>query len=562
MAMGSSRGGTRTRAALCGPAGLAAFALVVVTGSDASAQYVGASYLQLPGATKGGEADDYSKWLRFEAFYWKNRPRGLEGLNRRSELRFPAPTGPRQGAGELVASIDKRSKMLRQVMDLCARNAILPELTFSINAEENAPLGLPGWGRPSGVPEFYHYTLRNVRISACPTLAGAPEQAIVFSFSDIEWANYRGDPQGTPRPMTAALLRPMLSSGTSKTYVVSWFAVANFVDDKQCDALNKPPSEDQYYELLPKNEADRERQERAGKGGVSYQDGTMARRGPGRLDAVMLPGIVRDPGQLEPKLPIALGLDLDGDDGRGKPPAGICRHQNFHSPDGRTGIDNQLFRVQGCATGYQGRRGFLMQYGNEQRRNGTRQIIIHISGIDNEQNDDNVDIAILYSGDPMAKSADGTTSLSDYTFKLASAPDLTAHQTVIRGKIVNGVITASSGEVLRISDPGGTPELHSSAMRFQIKRDGTLTGLIGGYIDWRRTLMVTQLGGEYNLGMQVPAWYNAMRRYADGMMDPRTGECRGISTAYEVDAIPAFLSPAQTRLLAGPASVRAGDSLR
>lgn len=401
------------------------------------------------------------------------------------------------------------------------------------------------------MPEYYQYKLKNVTISACPTLAEAPERAVVFSFADIEQTNYSGDPAGTPRPMTAATLRPLLATGSSKTFVVSWFAVANFVDDKQCEAFNKPPTEDQYYELLPKEEAARERQERAGKGGVSYEDGTMARRGPGRLDAVMLPGIVRDPRQIEPRLPIALGLDLDGDNGLGKPPAGVCRHQNFQSPDGRAGIDNQLFRVQGCATGYQGRRGFLMQYGNEQRRNSTRQIMVHITGIDDERNDDSIDIAILYSSDPLAKSADGKKSLTDYTFKLASAPDLTAHQAVIRGKIVDGVITAASGEVLRISDPGGTPELYNPALRLEIKPDGTLSGLIGGYIDWRRTLMVTQLGGEYNLGLQVPGWYNAMRRYADGLKDPQTGECTGISTAYEVDGIPAFLSPAQTRRLAG-----------
>lgn len=560
MARSWRRRGAKVRLGFVGLSALAG-GLLLAAGS-ASAQYLGASYLQVPGVTKTAKPGDYSGWVRFEGFYWKNQPRSLGGLRRGGIIRFPAPSGPKQGAGELIGSIDKRSKMLRQVMDACARQAVFTELTFSVNAEENGPLGLPGWGRPPGVPEFYEYKLKNVRVSGCPTLADAPEQAVVLSFADIEWANYRGDPAGTPRPMTAAPLRPLLASGTSKTFVVSWFGVANFVDDKQCDAFNKPPTEAQYYELLPKEEADRERKERAGKGGVSYQDGTMARRGPGRLDAVMLPGIVRDPGQLEPKLPIALGLDLDSDDGLGKPPAGICRHQNFRSPDGRTGIDNQLFRVQGCSTGYQGRRGFLMQYSNEQRRTSTRQIMVHISGIDDEQNDDQVDIAILYSADPMVKSADGTKSLPDYTFKLASAPDLTAHQTVLRGKIVNGAITAASGEVLRITDEGGTPVLHRPAMRFQIKPDGTLTGLIGGYLDWRRTLMVTQLGGEYNLGLQVPGWYNAMRRYADGLMDPQTGECRGISTAYEVDGIPAFLSPAQTRLLTSAAPGSAGGSLR
>lgn len=137
----------RARIGLAVTGALVASALALAVG-DASAQYLGASYLQMPGVTKAGNEGNYSNWVRFEGFYWKNQVLGRAGLRRIKEIRFPAPTGPKQGPGELVAAIDKRSKLLRSVMASCAAKTVFPELTFSINAEQNAPLGCPaGAGR-------------------------------------------------------------------------------------------------------------------------------------------------------------------------------------------------------------------------------------------------------------------------------------------------------------------------------------------------------------------------------------------------------------------------------
>src|SRR5262249_32124995 len=147
---------------------------------------------------------------------------------------------------------------------------------------------------------------------------------------------------------------------------------------------------------------------------VQYENEQMAFRGPHRLNACMLPGIIRDPGHFEPKTTLARGFDLDGSDGTGAAPAGTCSHKTYGAADGRTGIDNQLFRVQGCMPGYQGHKGFLMQYLNEQRRNGKLSILVQISGIDDEQNDDSVAVTLLYSLDPMAKNGAGTAILGDY----------------------------------------------------------------------------------------------------------------------------------------------------
>jgi hypothetical protein len=72
----------------------------------------------------------------------------------------------------------------------------------------------------------------------------------------------------------------------------------------------------------------------------------------------------------------------------------------------------------------------------------------------------------------------------------------------------------------------------------------------------RRLLAASALGIACTSGIQ-PAWayngdsflsipdaaYNSMRRNADGLYDPASGECHGLSMAYEVDTVPAFLTP-------------------
>jgi hypothetical protein len=43
------------------------------------------------------------------------------------------------------------------------------------------------------------------------------------------------------------------------------------------------------------------------------------------------------------------------------------------------------------------------------------------------------------------------------------------------------------------------------------------------------------------VGFDCPSFSQAVRRYADGLKDPKTGQCMGISMAFEVNAIPAFV---------------------
>jgi hypothetical protein len=80
-------------------------------------------------------------------------------------------------------------------------------------------------------------------------------------------------------------------------------------------------------------------------------------------------------------------------------------------------------------------------------------------------------------------------------------------------------------------------QLSKAQLRFELKQDGTLRGVIGGYQPWKDALSA---GNQANMGSDWVGVYWNLRRSADSNPDPKTGENRDISNAYFVDAVPAF----------------------
>ena len=85
-----------------------------------------------------------------------------------------------------------------------------------------------------------------------------------------------------------------------------------------------------------------------------------------------------------------------------------------------------------------------------------------------------------------------------------------------------------------------------------------LRGVLGGYRDWREFAtgaFYRESAFENIFSFQCPAIYNALKRNADGLRDPVTGEFNGISAADEIEGTPAYIPPKQhERLLAQDAS--------
>src|SRR6185436_3246155 len=75
---------------------------------------------------------------------------------------------------------------------------------------------------------------------------------------------------------------------------------------------------------------------------------------------------------------------------------------------------------------------------------------------------------------------------------------------------------------------------------------GTAAGLVGGYRHWRD--LYSQNSFTQDAGQQAVrehedpiALYHALRRHADGMFNAKTGRYDGISSAYRMKLVPAFV---------------------
>jgi hypothetical protein len=521
---------------------------------------VGEGYVQIPGISGGWQGGSHKDWIRIEGRYWGldsyARLRGTGAL--RARAFFSGPSGPRRGAGELVISVQKQSPALAPLMEQCAKQARIPEVIFAESSEGYRDAALQLGDRPAVIPPFFEYKLEDVQLSECPVATDAPEQAFVLKFGDIEWLNFHVEDRalsslgmpagqavsGVDVTLEPAKLLPAQSSGKTKSFIVSWLGFAHDVSSGQCPMMNsKPKAED--FGLSSEQIVGKQ------QGGGLHNP--LERRGPGNLNVCLLPGIAHDPGNAAPQTSVARGLDLDGDDGTGVPPAGTCKHKNYVSEDGHTGIDNQFYTVAACIAGLQGKKGLWQQVLNEEWRSGANSLLIQISGIDDEQNDDSIDVTILYSQDPAAKDASGKEILPDYTFRLATAPEFTHFFRRLHARIINGVIVTDKVQELDFNlVKGPTLRLANAQMRLEFTPDGNLKGVLGGYQDWRYLVNYYSFTGfEVTFGFQCPAFYNALKRAADGMRDPVTGECYGISVAYDIEAIPAFIPPSQLKRLVG-----------
>lgn len=532
----------------------ASLGLLLCCASTAQAGYIGESFIQVPGLAGGWPGETYRDWIKFEAREWvetpvcearQKNPMALVcdeqfWVPRASRLIYSAPWAPREGKGKLAVALDKQSPAFMPLMALCENGGAIGEVRYAESSQRSRRIGEVG-PRPADIPEYFEYRLRDVSL-ACPRVPGAPEQAFVFSFNDIRWTNY-SDTQERKLEAQAAPISPRLESGESRTYLLSWIEPSGNFSADECPELNTEPSLEDYLALLGPERAAQERKRIEALGGLSEFRSAISMRGPDQMNVCALPGTVPDPGHKSPQSSVARGFNLDGHDGQGEPPEGVHDHPNFVSEDGRTGIDNQLYRVEACVPGFRPG-GNIPKISNEMMRNGAITIMLDISGIDDWTNDPEVSVNLLYSQDLMEKTADGQDVLPDYTFRVTDNPEFAQFFTHFDAQIRDGVLVTAPREAMTFQDGGQNGfKLYSPRMRIEFNEDRTITATMGGYYDWR--MRVTNWNRsrllEPTMRFQCPGIYQAFRRAADGLPDPVTGEFNGISVAYDIRGIPAYI---------------------
>ena len=258
------------------------------------------------------------------------------------------------------------------------------------------------------------------------------------------------------------------------------------------------------------------------------------------IDTWVNPFAAPDPGMQEVTGKIAEGFDLDNNAKTG-----------FISPTGKKGVDNNLYRVMGCGMAYRGKpfSSYLGTRANDKMLEGLFGIVIRVSGTEDPMNDDNAVVEIGYTPERIIKDAAGKV-VTDYSYRIAKA----AQYTRLNARIKNGVIQISGGADIHMpvfswfENNRGEITFYKGRLELTMNPDTSLTGMVGGYIDWRQyygrdTFDTSSSAGTretYYHENQLSKYY-ALKRNADGLPDPKTGQNMGISAAFRLTGVPAYV---------------------
>jgi hypothetical protein len=287
-------------------------------------------------------------------------------------------------------------------------------------------------------------------------------------------------------------------------------------------------------------------------------------RGPHGENTTYNPWLVKDSLPLrEVQSKIAYGLNLDGT-ADGHATLNTCAHQKFVSPAGEPAVDNQLYRVIGCWPGWR-KSGFNVSFHKGQFvEHLLNRILIEVTGVDDEQNDDHV-VVTIYKGidqltfDGASKPVPWLTQRIDTRFP--------QYITKASGRIVNGVLeTEPTDTRLPLYQMNAEAERLFRGMRLKLNlTTGAAEGLLTGYEDvneWWRGIRNSYVEVVDTDGLwSPPSTYEGVHRLADGYPDPKSGQCTAISSVYKITAVRAFVvePPKNDPLLNDPVTTLAKE---
>ncbi len=229
--------------------------------------------------------------------------------------------------------------------------------------------------------------------------------------------------------------------------------------------------------------------------------------------------------------PTSYGLDLDGK----------VKSTDFTSPDGKPGVDNQLFRAIGCILNHREGSSLVLFERNFHWSNNINRLLIELTDVDSLVNDDDVTITTYRGRDMLVwDAAGGFQAGGSQRIDTEWGQDFIHHG---KGKIVNGVLvtTPPLDELVwpqQVVHNEATTYLMRGA-RFDLKlTPEKAVGFIAGYADvesFYRSINRRWSTHQISYGKTPSAsLYKALRRLADGYPDQETGENTGISAAIDV----------------------------
>jgi hypothetical protein len=239
---------------------------------------------------------------------------------------------------------------------------------------------------------------------------------------------------------------------------------------------------------------------------------------------------------------IAYGFNLDGRGAASSP---------YEDPETKEqGVNNNYFRIMGCIQSHRAyipEKSTYWQYAWDGSRDTMPAWVMTITGEDLSKDGD-VTVTIDRALEHVLKDAN-SQAMADATFRVD--PDPRFHN-VVRGKIKDQVLTIEPSNVRLAGDPFFITELdfRNTHLRMRMKPDGSLEGILGGYQPWLPIYFFYGGSGfnvEQMAGINMPGVYYALRKLADAYPDPKTGQNTHISAGYKIEAIKAFVVPAENR---------------
>jgi hypothetical protein len=331
-----------------------------------------------------------------------------------------------------------------------------------------------------------------------------------------------------------ALSEPPAAGRTIGLVLTSWdHALFESPEMKECPGGLQPSEADQMYA-------------RKDSAQILRKFGGIGLRGPNGESNRQFPLLTEDVLPFsELQTTVGYGMNLDGTpDGKATPKT--CAHEKFTSPEGEK-VDNQMARVLGCTYGWR-KDGFNKSFmGREFELLHGNRILVEITGVNDERNDPDVQIAIYKGLDRLVSTAPGKY-VPFLNQRIDARQPRFTHRT--RGKIVDGVlitdpIPRADFSVTWLTVPA---ERRLKDLRLKLKLTDTGgEGYFGGYEDMKiwwnlfaKTAALPDAGKFSASGL-----YRAMVRYADGFPEPATGQCTAISAQYKVTAVRALIPHTQ-----------------
>jgi len=234
---------------------------------------------------------------------------------------------------------------------------------------------------------------------------------------------------------------------------------------------------------------------------------------------------------LEVQSKVSYGLNLDGKNDA----------NDFASPEGEQGIDNQLYRVIGCVGHYR-KDGTIYHFENLFMRSyDDARIVIELSDVDDLKNDDSVTVTTYRGSDGLLQDATGEGFIPGGTQRIDMRWGKEYINT-LKGKIVDGVLTTDAAD--RVMLPWGvtfgTSGYHVfRGFQLKLNLDPTAAeGLMAGYVDvkaFNHHLNTSWSTHHHSYGqLSSLSEFKAMSRLADGYPDAQTGKNTAISSAVRV----------------------------